>query len=94
MPSGGNIVIGDFDVTVTGAPGSSVTLVSSSIGTINIGTVGADLATVFDPLPNDSARITIAAIPEPNPILMWGLMIGAIVGCVQTRKLVTASCRA
>ncbi len=89
FPVGGEVFIASFVTTITGAPGSSVTLTSSSIGTTFTGIVGGDLTTIFDPAMNDSVTISIAGahvIPEPSSILVWCLMIGTVVGFTQYRK--------
>ena len=72
----GEIELANYIVRITGAPGSSVTLTSSSLGEFFDGVVGFD-NTKFDPLMRDSVTITIAGanniVPEPSSMAIFAL---------------------
>jgi hypothetical protein len=94
MPVLGEVFLAKFSIRVSGDPGTSVTLASSSLDNVPTpgdfsGIVGADLQTIFDLVDMDEATIRIAGgggvVPEPSGLAIFA--IGSLSSlCVGRRR--------
>jgi len=86
-PENGEVVLGEFSVTVFGAEGSTVHLFPAILGDSFIGNTGFDTGRNFDSDLVIPDRVTISVIvPEPSSVLVFCGLTGVVCACNRRRR--------
>lgn len=86
-PISGEILLGNFVVTVSGSPGTSATVQPATLGGTLIGNLGFNTGVNFDALIGSAVGTTITIVPEPCSSGLCCLMFGTYISVRQRRSL-------